>query len=118
MKQILFAAAISLAATATQAQGRKDDLGCSDVRRACVSLRVCLDWPQAASNDTDRIKSGNGRLVADGGFACANHHDDVVGGHKYVGDWGRDTNGCLDAGYAQAGRMAVSHACGLRTRRR
>lgn len=88
--------------------GQADDLGCLNVQNACLSMKSCLEWPGADPNDTGRIRSGVGRTAADGGFACAKHHDDVVGGNKYIGDWNRDTKGCLDAGYLRAAQMATN----------
>lgn len=111
----IFAVAIIAACIATPTVGlAADNWGCRNINFACSALDRCLDWPQADPNDKSRIldaaHGGNGRLAADGGFACAKnqktHHI-----NNAINDWNRDTKGCLDAGYAEAARRASKHDC-------
>lgn len=88
---------------------KADDLGCRSVYHACISIKQCLDTFGVDHNDTVRIKTGvqtgNGQLVADGGSACFNNWHNAA-------QWKRDTAGCLNPGYLEAGKRAVSGNCG------
>jgi hypothetical protein len=92
-----------------------DSWGCRSVYHACTSLKECLHWFEADPNDTGRIKRGvrenNGQLVADGGSACFTQMEHVLH-HDKRKQWDRDTAGCLNPGYLEAGKRAVRDDCG------